>query len=305
MTELEDANDPVGRSQARERWHAMQSAYEEYVRAHEVYDKTRESPDRPTGLENLELELLDCRRDAFVRYLETRLEYLEGRFDEGYPVDPARGCGPTREVPRLGGISRLVAPKWLILAFAAGFVSVIAFSFGREQEQVRELDTARDQLLASVSATRAGLQLLTKTIEARQSAERSAVRQVEVPPQPAAPAPHVEPRKPSSVARWRHLPQPIANTASHAFPAHNYFSLSRSSPFKRVGPIQVALKSVDMKRNSVDVSIVSESGQVDVQRLRLNQPVRIKSSYHGKMMERVVDHITATGLSGHLIELRG
>jgi hypothetical protein len=34
--------------------------------------------------------------------------------------------------------------------------------------------------------------------------------------------------------------------------------------FKRVGSIIASLKSVDVQRNSVDGSIVSESGKVDV-----------------------------------------
>ena len=94
-------------------------------------------------------------------------------------------------------------------------------------------------------------------------------------------------------------------TTGPSVAARGYFSLSRSSQFKRVGPIKVSLKSVDMQRNSVDVSIVSESGKVKVQHLRLNQPVWIKRSYRGQPMELVVDRITANGVSGHLIEFHG
>jgi hypothetical protein len=72
-----------------------------------------------------------------------------------------------------------------------------------------------------------------------------------------------------------------------------------------VGPIKVSLKSLDVQRNAVDVAIVSESGKVDVQRLKLNQPVRIKGSYRRQPMELVADRITANGLSGHLIEFHG
>jgi hypothetical protein len=72
-----------------------------------------------------------------------------------------------------------------------------------------------------------------------------------------------------------------------------------------VGPIKVSLKSVDVRRNVVDVSIVSESGKVAVQRLKLNQPARIKGSYRGQPLELVADRITANGLSGHLIEFHG
>ena len=94
-------------------------------------------------------------------------------------------------------------------------------------------------------------------------------------------------------------------TTTRSVAVRGYFSLSRSSPFKRVGPIKMSLKSVDMQRNSVDVSIVLESGKVSLQRLRLNQPVRIKGSYRGQPMELVVDRINSDGLSGHLIEFHG
>jgi hypothetical protein len=94
-------------------------------------------------------------------------------------------------------------------------------------------------------------------------------------------------------------------TASRGVATRGYFSLSRSSQFKRVGPIKVSLKSVDMQRNSVDLSIVSESGKANVQHFRLNQPVLIERSYQEQPMELVVDRITVNGLSGHLIEFRG
>ena len=67
----------------------------------------------------------------------------------------------------------------------------------------------------------------------------------------------------------------------------------------------MSIKSVDMQRNSVDLSIVSESGKVDVQHLKVNQPVLIKRSYQGQPMELVVDRITGNGLSGHLVAFRG
>ena len=80
MSELEDPNGYVRRDEAHERWLAMQSAYAEYLRVSEVYENRRESTRDSADAGRCDLTLLDCRRDAFERYLEARMEYLERRF---------------------------------------------------------------------------------------------------------------------------------------------------------------------------------------------------------------------------------
>jgi hypothetical protein len=286
MSELEDSNGPVPRNETHERWLAMQSAYAEYTRASEVFENSRELTGDATSPGRSET-LLDGRRDAFERYLESRIEFLECRFDEGYRRDAAMVSRPTRETGELGTVSLLAGPKWLIPVLA-GILSVTVFAFVREHQHVRDLESAHDQLRASLSDTREQLQLVTKKLDVRESTEPSAVRQVEHIAEPPAPAPPVDGRKPS-----------------RSVVARSYFSLSRSSQPKHVGPFIVSIKSVDLRRNSVDVSIVSESGKVDVEHLKLNQPVLIKRTYRGQLLELEADRITAKGISGHLIELRG
>jgi len=306
MSELEDPNGHVLRDEAHERWLTMQSAYAEYLRVSEVFENSRESTCDSTDPGRCDLTLLDCRRDAFERYLEARIEYLERRYDEGYRREASLVHRPTRETGELRTVSRLASPKWLIIrGLVVGILSVTMFSFVREQKHVRDLESARDQLRASLSDTREELLSLAKKLDARESTKGSAVRQVERAAQLPAPAPQVDGRKPSGGTRRRRLPERIIKTTSRSDAARGYFSLSRSSQFKRVGPIKVSLKSVDMHRNSVDIFIVSESGKVNVHRLRLNQPVRIKLGDRGQPMELVVDRITANGLSGHLIEFPG
>jgi hypothetical protein len=287
MAELEDSNVPVPRNEAHERWLAMQSAYADYTRASEVFQNSRDLTRDSTGMGRSET-LLDGRRDAFERYLEARIEFLECRFDEGYRREAAMVSRPARETGELRTGSLVAGPKWLIPVLAAGILSVTVFSFVREYQHVRDLDSAHEQLRASLSDARDQLQSLTKKLEARESTEPSAVRQVEQTEEPPAPALRLDGRKPS-----------------RSVVARSYFSLSRSSQPQRVGPIIVSLKSVDVRRNSVDVSIVSESGKVDVEHLKLNQPVRIKRIYRGQLLELEADRITAKGISGHLIELRG
>jgi hypothetical protein len=300
MSEIEDANGRAPRDEAHERWLAMQAAYEEYMRASEVFENTREATrDLPDG-RRYELTLLDARRDAFERYLESRMEFLECRFDEGYRREAAMAAQSTSATAGRRTVSLPAGPKWLI-PVVAGILSVAVFSFVREHKHVRDLESAHDQLRASLSDAREQLQLLTKKLDASKSAEPPELRQVEPTPEPPVPAPTADGREPS-VGR---LPDPIKKATSRSVAARTYFSLSRSSQFKRVGPIVVSLKSVDVRRNSVDVSIVSDSGKVDVQHLKLNQPVRLKRSYRGQALELEADRITAKGISGHLIELHG
>jgi len=305
MSEFEDLKGSVRRDETHDRWLAMQAAYAEYIRASEVFENSRELTRDSGDLGRCQLRLLDARRDAFERYLEARLEYLEGRFDQSYRREAALLSRPTHETGGLVTFFRLAGPRWLIPVLAAGMLSMTVFSFVREQKHVRDLDSARDQLRASLSDTREERQLLAKKLDAREFTERSTVRQVKHRAQPPAPAPQLDGRKPSGGMRWRRIPEQNRQGTSRVVAARSYFSLSRSPQFKRVGPIQVSLKSVDVHRNSADVCIVSESGKVDVQRLRLNEPVRIKRSYRGQQAELVVDRITANGLSGHLIEFRG
>jgi hypothetical protein len=286
MSELEDSNGPVHRNEAHERWLAMQSAYADYTRAAEAFENSRELTGDSTGPERSET-LLNGRRDAFERYLESRIEFLECRFDEGYRREAAMVSRPARETGEFTTIPLLAGPKWLIPVLA-GILGVTVFAFVREHQHVRDLESAHDQLRASLSDTREQLQLVTKKLDARESTEPSAVRQVEHTAEPPAPAPQVDERKPS-----------------RSVVARSYFSLSRSSQPKHVGPIMVSIKSVDVRRNSVDLSIVSESGKVDIEHLKLNQVVRIKRIYRGQLLELEADRITAKGISGHLIELRG
>ena len=186
MSELENPNGHVPGDDAHERWLAMQSAYAEYLRVSEVFESSRESTRDSADPGRSDLTLLGSRRDAFERYLEARLEYLERRYDEGY----RRETGGPRTV------SRLVSPKWpAIPVLVVGILSVMLFSFVREQKHLRDLDSARDQFRASLSNTREELLSLAKRLDTRESIERSAVREVENTTQPPAPTPQLRSRR--------------------------------------------------------------------------------------------------------------
>jgi hypothetical protein len=306
MSEREEMNEISGRDNAHERqddaherWRAMQAAYDEYVRASEALDNTRNLTPGSSDLEHLEVTLMEGRRDAFERYLETRLEFLEQRFDEGNERQPEAVSTPTRVTGRFATGLRQTALTWALPIFATGLLSMTVFTLVREQRHVRDLEMSRDQLQVTVSETRQALQLLAMKLDARETTENSAVHRIEHVAQPAVTTPRVETRKPQS--GWRRVSDPPVQRGR----SYYNFSLSRSAQLKRVGPIAMSVRSVDVRGKSVDVSIVSPSGKVDVQRVKLNQPVRIRSGKWEKPLELVVDRITANGLSGRLIELRG
>jgi len=299
MSVLEDSNGHVGQDEPHERWLAMQSAYAEYMRVSEIVKNSRELMRDSAGCRDL--TLLDSRQDAFERYLEARIEYLERRYDEGYRCEAAIASLPTPETARLRTVLRLSGPKWPIIAvLVVGMLSVTMFSFVREQKHVRDLDSARDQLRAALSDTHEKFPLIAKKLDG-ESTERSAVRQVEHTAQPPAPAPQVDGRNPSREPPQQRVPERVIKTTSRSVVVRGYFSLSRSSQSTRVGPIKISLMSIDLQRNSVDVFIGSESGKVNAQRLRLNQRIRI-TDRGGQPMELVVDRITSDGLFGHLLE---
>jgi hypothetical protein len=101
-------------------------------------------------------------------------------------------------------------------------------------------------------------------------------------------------------------PQPVPKPRAAGAVRRSYrFSLAPSRQFKRVGPIEVSLRSVDARQNRISLSILSDSARLNFQHVRLNQPVRIGGADHGQRMELVIDRISADGVYGHLIEYRG
>jgi hypothetical protein len=259
----------------RDQWIAMQSAYAEYRRSSEALSSYDLPIDDFPNWRSLQAQ----QRAAFEKYLEARMVFLESRFDETAtpgesPVDP-----PTREREHSAFRARFAGHGLLVLALAVGLVCSAAFWVNRAQKRVRALETARDDLRAELSTARADIQ--------RVSARMDAGSPVQPSPIPAAEL-QQKPRSAPPVRR-------------------NYyrFLLPPSHRFKRVGPIEVSVRSVDAKQNRISLSIQSESVKMNFQHVPLNQPVRIDGGGRGPRMELVVDRIAADGVHGHLIEFQG
>jgi hypothetical protein len=246
------------------------------------------------------LTLLEARGLAFERYMEARMEFLELRMDRCNPPAISPSNDETRSV-----IDAWFVPYRRFLPIAlAGMLGIAVFALAVERRQVHDLEAARDELRVSLDQTRAGLQALAKKPDVPGDAKSPVLGQTERTPAVPAVAPQPAQRKPPSTPHWRRV---SGRERSQKPGAHRYqsFSLARSRQFKRVGPIELSLRSVDVERNSVSLSIVSDTGKVNMEHLKPNQPIWVKAGQRGRQLELVVDRIAKNGLYGHLVELGG
>jgi hypothetical protein len=179
MLDRDDSDDRPLSSNVHDHWLTMQSAYVEYTRATEAL------ADAPGG-ERERLE--DRRRLAFERYMETRIEFLESRFDECYPPgtqlpQPVQRTAPPAAHATWIGSTWIGSPALCILILV--LTSVAAFSFARTRNHVRELEASRDDLRARLNQTSDGLQSLAQKLNASTLPSPPPIQQVDAP----APAP--------------------------------------------------------------------------------------------------------------------
>jgi hypothetical protein len=200
MQDREDSHGLVRREDGHERWLAMQSAYDEYRRASEALEPPNHRfDDEPQDGDVLPFaNLEDRQRVAFERYLESRMEFLEARFDETNPPRGPRREEPTVEAPKLfaGG------PVLPIVAFV--LVCITAFAWGSERRHAREMQASRDELRAALTQTRNDLRQLAEKVDAQPAAQAAPVRIA----QPRSIA-HRPPRRraPAAIPVRQHIPQ--------------------------------------------------------------------------------------------------
>jgi hypothetical protein len=206
MEEVEDRREPARRDEGHDRWLAMQSAYAEYRRASELLDCTRQSADDTN--ERLKLPVLEGQQWlAFEHYFDTRMEFLEARFDESHWPDP----GPEAQQPVLDNEAdvsswfALVNYKSVLQILAIVLLGTMAFALLGEQKRVRDLEASRDELQSTLNQTRDGLRLLGQKLDAW-GTPHSGLEQVEhrVPAPAGRAATHrATGRRPQA---WRHQP---------------------------------------------------------------------------------------------------
>lgn len=308
------------------RWLAMQSAYAEYRRCSEALECTRESADASVSSDTVRLTLMEGQqRLAFERYMDARIAFLESRFDEMNRQDMSGGmpgeCPAGVEVERPQGVAGWlykVSSRPVLEALAVVLLCTTTVSLMLEQKRVRNLEAGRDELRAALGLTVREVQLLRARLDAAGTPMAPPSRHIQrIPTAPAPVAPFGAQRRSTgkAVAEGTKQKRPRRqSTAVNRAPAHGMttrydtgsrntsgFSISPARQFTRVGPLSVLLRSVDLKKNTASLSITSETVQLDVPHLRIDQPVWISTS-HNHRVGLVADRITNNRLYGHLLD---
>ena len=272
MPVRDDSNIPDLHRVGHEQWLAMQTAYGEYRRTSEELESIYRSLDGSSTIEHLGLSILDGQqRAAFERYLEARLAFLEARCDASLGPIPT----PGQRQPSAG-----VHPILQILAVL--LMCATAFSLVRQQIHIRDLETARDENRAAQNQTREAFQTLAQKLDVMAASQHPPATQTEPPARKHDQAP--------------------ASASSQKRRTGN-FSLVPSRQLKRLGPVQVSVRLVDVQRKNVRLWVVSGRTTSEV-KLYQNQPMWIKVDGQRQSLAFVIDRIATNRLDGHWIGSR-
>lgn len=306
----------------------MQSAYGAYKRSSEALECTRRTGDDPTASEQVRLMMLEGQqRLAFERYMEARIAFLESRFDElnragAAPgeVDPASdGWGGIEGESNVKAWLSRISGRPVLQTLGVVLLCTMAFSLMRQQIRIRGLEAGRDDLRAALLSTSQEVQQLRQRLDASSLLSpplSQQTRRSQAGPEPLKPfvVPRPATKKPTpgrKVAQQRSPHQANGASRIQATGTTNHragsrpiaaFSLSPSREFKRVGPLRVLLRSINPQKGTASLEIVTEITQVDVQSLRLNEPVWISIARYDHPLGLVAERITRNRIEGHLWE---
>jgi len=297
----------------------MQAAYAEYRRSSAALECTRQTPDDPLVADQIRLTMLEGQqRLAFERYIDARIAFLESRFDEmNRPDDVGDALTGDRdaaveEESTIKAWASIASGRPALQALAIVLLCTTAFSVTREQRRIRDLEAGQDQLRIVVLKTSAEVRQLREKLDRPNPPApplSQPTRRAPVKAAPLRPFPVTRPagkklatkriatsqrgvRGPSSAPAARHPEGQLVCA----------FSLSTSRQFKRVGPLSVLVKSIDGRKGAASLSIVTETAQLDVEHLRLNQPLWLRVVHYDRPLALVAERISGNRIEGHLWE---
>lgn len=264
-------------------WLAMRSAYEEYRKASETLENSYPSAEESGGDRPL-TKLQVQQRIAFEGYLEARMAFLELWFHQSQGSAAAPAASTDDEENHW-------SRRWLAFANQKPVLQVLsvlligttAFCLVREQTHVRDLVVARGELQAARNHATDQLQLLGQKVDALESSDR----------------PVIQPK--TIIAKAKKQPPPKPRLQKAGMPPPKGFSLTPSGSYQRVGPIEVAVRSVDVQRKTVSLFILSDRVTMDMAHVQQNQPIWIKAGNRRQLLGLVIDRIAKNRLEGHLI----
>ena len=305
------------------RWLAMQSAYAEYRRSSDALEAAREEDNNLVDTDLLRLTVLERQqRVAFERYMDARIAFLESQFDEfnrpaGDPGDtPTDADGrPVDSRPRSWpGVSRVRA---VLEVLAVLLLCTTAFSLMREQTRIRRLEGERDVMRSAILQATQQLQTFRQKLDADPRQLKPSLLVEPVPTtaamKPVSPHRREVGKAVGEAKATNRRPPTSAGNANRSAVAERSgrvsrgrslasFSLSPSRKFKRVGPVSILLESVDAQRATATLSVLAEVSRVEVFRVRLSQPVWIKTRDPNRLLGLIADRISGTRLIGRLVE---
>lgn len=311
MLKIEASLEPEHRNEGHDHWLAMRSAYLEYRQASDALECTRGSAEELSSGERLQMTLLEGQqRVTFERYLEARIEFMEFHCDEirrsatGFSDPDA--VTPPRPIAKF---------RPLLEALAVVLLCTTAFSLALEQRHVRDLETSRDQLQVALKQTRNGLQLLGQKVDSIGDLQRSPIQHARNTPQTSPATFNRTLHKPGYVKdakrqAFSSAPQkqalasslPAPSTQRSAIPRSYSFSLTPSRRSTKLGPIEVSVRSVNPRQNTISLTLVSGSLKLDLPDLKPNEPVSFNRGPQQHRMELTIDRLDGKQLEGHLLD---
>jgi hypothetical protein len=326
MFDIDATDVPDQQHAEHELWLAMQAAYTDYMNASVAVEiATSNEQGVVDGSRRLEAALEQ--RTAFENYLEARMQFLEFRYDRDSAgigrVAAAKNGGdlsaPDEE--QVGrrpwtalSISRLSTTAVIVTLLCTTGLSLIYVA--RAQRQIQDSNKARDDISAHLKQARNDVQVLLRKIDAVNGTRQCLVPEATNTSDPTALSRMLEGKPPgkgnggpirvlsmspekwnaTSISKWR------GEVGDHAqnVGGRSYwkFSLKVSKLFQRVGPLNLSVRSVNVKKKHFDLYVMTQ--KLNIQHVNLYEPVWITLSGSSPRVEFMATRIDKDRVQGYI-----
>jgi hypothetical protein len=296
-TEYFMVEDQLSAGQKRQRaahklWLAMRAAHDRYQSAsatlHELSDK---APDDPRFWDAGPLldKAAEEQRTAFEAYIESRLEFSEFML--------SAGDGALAMPKGFFARGKRLKSHLALLAVALVFPTVSLLSLlGRVQQHARQLDAIRDEV-----------NQMTVTIakQAPSSASQPGAKQLPgytvLSSAEKRPGPPKQRQKDRRTRERRTVPAQVKGLVPGERKRTDFvLNRNRSKRFERVGPVRLLLRDLNSGKQSLDLSVLSDGGKVDINDVKLFEPVRIHLKGRPGNVVIIVDRMARNQVRGYL-----
>ncbi len=227
----------------------------------------------------------------------------------------------------------LIAPLLgLALAVSLGFVWY-------QHRSVQQLTASRDQLLDSLSQTKARVELMSAQLSALAAAPRRDEPVASAPAPAADAAPRAArrtvaqrarvARAPAEDPRWKKINSELAQTRSDLESSiksshdelndsiakthdelvtlskkgerdYSEFELTKSKQFVRTGPISLSLRKTNVKHVYCDLEVRVDDNQISKKHVNLYEPVFVYQEGYSQPLELVINRIDKNQIKGYV-----